>query len=290
MGWVHKALFFALHPSQLDGKGSHQKSLVKEQGTKPSPCPLLPGPVGRGQLSRQLSRHCSLPGSSWLSLPVPQPSEAEHNPKKPMSSSEPILDLKTDTAEAAPAHSNPEEPQPRPGTRQDPANSSSGNAVATSSHEEPIPPPTMAETLPGTDTEAEEKNPSPTNSLPWPEAPEECPARGPEECPVRAPEECPARAPEECPARPNTLDFSKSLKKLEEVKQAGQRRNSDQVVVKENGVEVSPAALPVLSEERKALESELGKCIEEFRKIKIPVAFPNKKRQWQSELLKKYQL
>ncbi|XP_064526330.1 cell surface glycoprotein 1-like isoform X1 [Pseudopipra pipra] len=229
-------------------------------------------------------------GSSWLSLPVPQPSEAEHNPKKPMSSSEPILDLKTDTAEAAPAHSNPEEPQPRPGTRQDPANSSSGNAVATSSHEEPIPPPTMAETLPGTDTEAEEKNPSPTNSLPWPEAPEECPARGPEECPVRAPEECPARAPEECPARPNTLDFSKSLKKLEEVKQAGQRRNSDQVVVKENGVEVSPAALPVLSEERKALESELGKCIEEFRKIKIPVAFPNKKRQWQSELLKKYQL
>ncbi|KAJ7410991.1 vegetative cell wall protein gp1-like isoform X1 [Pitangus sulphuratus] len=213
----------------------------------------------------------------------------EHNPKKPMSSSEPILDLKTDTAEAVPAHSNPEQPQPRPGTRQDPADSSGGNA-ATSSQEEPILPPAMAQTLPGTDTQAEENNPSPTNSLPWPEAPEEYPARAPEEYPACAPEECPAHAPQECPARPNTLELSKPLKKLEEVKQAGQRQNSEQVVVKENGVEVSPAALPVLSEERRALESELGKCIEEFRKIKIPVTFPNKKRQWQSELLKKYQL
>ncbi|XP_059339229.1 spore coat protein SP96-like [Ammospiza nelsoni] len=44
------------------------------------------------------------------------------------------------------------------------------------------------------------------------------------------------------------------------------------------------------SEERQALQSELGKCIEEFRRIRIPAAFPNKKRQWQSELLRKYQL
>lgn len=41
-------------------------------------------------------------GSSWLNLPVPQPSETEHSPKKQMSSSEPILDLKTDTTEALP--------------------------------------------------------------------------------------------------------------------------------------------------------------------------------------------
>lgn len=41
-------------------------------------------------------------GSSWLSLPVPQPSETEQSPKKHMSSSEPILDLKTDTTEAPP--------------------------------------------------------------------------------------------------------------------------------------------------------------------------------------------
>uniref|UniRef100_A0A8B9FGR8 BTB domain-containing protein n=1 Tax=Amazona collaria TaxID=241587 RepID=A0A8B9FGR8_9PSIT len=108
-------------------------------------------------------------------------------------------------------------------------------------------------------------DPSPTDSLPWPEA------------------------PDESPARPNTLDLSKSLKKLEEVKQTGQRPNSDHASVKENGVEVSPA-MTVVSEERRAMETELGKCIEDFRKIKIPVTFPNKKRQWQSELLKKYQL
>ncbi|XP_063202587.1 BTB/POZ domain-containing protein KCTD16-like [Chroicocephalus ridibundus] len=135
-----------------------------------------------------------------------------------------------------------------------------------SSHGEPNPAPAVDETLPSREPQAEVKDPSPTNSSPWPEA------------------------PEECPARPNTLDFSKSLKKLEEVKQTGQRRNSDHAAVKENGVEVSPAAVAAVSEERRALESELGKCIEDFRKIKIPVAFPNKKRQWQSELLKKYQL
>uniref|UniRef100_A0A8C0QPY2 BTB domain-containing protein n=1 Tax=Chelonoidis abingdonii TaxID=106734 RepID=A0A8C0QPY2_CHEAB len=111
--------------------------------------------------------------------------------------------------------------------------------------------------------QSEAGDPSPTASLPWPEL------------------------PEECPPRPNTLDFSNSLKFLEEVKQMGQRRNSDHLNIQENGVERCPEAPPI-SEERRALESELGKCIEDFRKIKIPVSFPNKKRQWQSELLKKY--
>uniref|UniRef100_A0A8C3S8V3 BTB domain-containing protein n=1 Tax=Chelydra serpentina TaxID=8475 RepID=A0A8C3S8V3_CHESE len=110
---------------------------------------------------------------------------------------------------------------------------------------------------------SEAGDPGSTASLPWPEL------------------------PEECPPRPNTLDFSNSLKFLEEVKQTGQRRNSDHSNIQENGVESCPEAPPV-SEERRVLESELGKCIEDFRKIKIPVSFPNKKRQWQSELLKKY--
>ncbi|XP_023782638.1 uncharacterized protein LOC111929308 [Cyanistes caeruleus] len=109
-------------------------------------------------------------------------------------------------------------------------------------------------------------HPSPTSSPPWP------------------------AAPEEPPARPNTLDFSKGGKELEEARQAGQRRGSDRATVKENGVEATPATSTASSEERRALQSELGKCIEEFRRIKIPQAFPNKKRQWQSELLKKYQL
>ncbi|XP_051486290.1 BTB/POZ domain-containing protein KCTD12-like isoform X3 [Apus apus] len=59
-------------------------------------------PVVQGQLSRQLSRHCSLPGSSWLSLPTPQPLEMEHSPKNHMSSSEPVLDLQTEKTEAFP--------------------------------------------------------------------------------------------------------------------------------------------------------------------------------------------
>lgn len=169
----------------------------------------------------------------------------------------------------SPDHGNPEEPKQSHETRQDPASPGGGDDLAISSmssHGEPNPAPAVDETLLSREPQAEVKDPSPTNSLPWPEA------------------------PEECPARPNTLDFSKSLKKLEEVKQTGQRRNSDHAAVKENGVEVSPAAVAVVSEERRALESELGKCIEDFRKIKIPVTFPNKKRQWQSELLKKYQL
>ncbi|KFV72235.1 BTB/POZ domain-containing protein KCTD8, partial [Struthio camelus australis] len=163
---------------------------------------------------------------------------------------------------------DPEEPKQCQETKQDSAGLSSGYNFATidkSSRCEPGPALTMGEKLPSTDPQSEGEDPSPTDSLLWPEA------------------------PEECPPCPQTLDFSKSFKKLEEVKQMGQRSNSDNSNVKENGVEGGPEAA-AMSEERKALASELGKCIEDFRKIKIPAAFPNKKRQWQSELLKKYHL
>ncbi|XP_068813133.1 BTB/POZ domain-containing protein KCTD16-like [Struthio camelus] len=242
-----------------------------EQRARPTPFPLFLGPIVQGQISRQISRHFSLPGSSWLSLPVPQPSEMELSPKKHISSSEPILDLKTDMTTALPVNSSPEDPEePKQcqETKQDSAGLSSGYNFATidkSSRCEPGPALTMGEKLPSTDPQSEGEDPSPTDSLPWPEA------------------------PEECPPCPQTLDFSKSFKKLEEVKQMGQRSNSDNSNVKENGVEGGPEAA-AMSEERKALASELGKCIEDFRKIKIPAAFPNKKRQWQSELLKKYHL
>ncbi|XP_063272701.1 SCAN domain-containing protein 1 [Prinia subflava] len=262
-------------------EGVHQNSMILEHGSRSKPSCLFPGPIVRGQLSRQLSRHCSLPGSSWLSLPIPEPSEPEQSPKKPMSSSEPILDLKGDTAEALPENlaaaeeqsscppgdtpgsgQSPEPTEPRPAARDSPvpeqvpgpAGDGSGSAAGT---------PGPAQPGPGTAARPEERDPrdpSPTESPPWPEA------------------------PEEPPARPNTLDFSKSLRRPEE----GQpRRGSDRV--KENGVEATPATAAA-SDERRELQSELGKCIEEFRRIRIPAAFPNKKRQWQSELLKKYQL
>ncbi|XP_069800087.1 BTB/POZ domain-containing protein KCTD8-like [Dendropsophus ebraccatus] len=84
-------------------------------------------------------------------------------------------------------------------------------------------------------------------------------------------------------------DLSHSMKEHDQTKAPGSRRNSMQEVTKENGIE-SCEDTPVQSEERKALEVELSKCIEEFRKIRIPVVFPNKKRHWQNELLRKYKL
>ncbi|XP_053091752.1 BTB/POZ domain-containing protein KCTD16-like [Pangasianodon hypophthalmus] len=40
--------------------------------------------------------------------------------------------------------------------------------------------------------------------------------------------------------------------------------------------------------EKKIMEEELKKCIEDFRKIRIPKLFPDRKRHWQNDLLKKY--
>lgn len=43
-------------------KGGHQKVIMVKDKTIPTPFPFLLGSVVRGQLSRQLSRHSSLPG------------------------------------------------------------------------------------------------------------------------------------------------------------------------------------------------------------------------------------
>ncbi|MBN3310247.1 BTB/POZ domain-containing protein KCTD8-like [Amia ocellicauda] len=42
--------------------------------------------------------------------------------------------------------------------------------------------------------------------------------------------------------------------------------------------------------EKLSVEEEMKQCIQDFQKIKIPAAFPERKRQWQSELLQKYGL
>ncbi|XP_034636841.1 uncharacterized protein LOC117882552 [Trachemys scripta elegans] len=167
-------------------------------------------------------------------------------------------------ADSAPAVT--EEPNPTVEAHKDSAGMDSSYDFSTSSLDSRCEPDMVlvtGDSLPDKGPQSEAGDPGSTASLPWPEL------------------------PDECPPRPNTLDFSNSLKFLEEVKQMGQRRNSDHLNIQENGVESCPEAPPV-SEERRALESELGKCIEDFRKIKIPISFPNKKRQWQSELLKKY--
>lgn len=44
------------------------------------------------------------------------------------------------------------------------------------------------------------------------------------------------------------------------------------------------------AKEKLTPEQELEKCIQDFRRIKIPERFPERKNMWQSELLKKYRL
>ncbi|KAM4696081.1 uncharacterized protein WCC33_014811 [Rhinophrynus dorsalis] len=94
---------------------------------------------------------------------------------------------------------------------------------------------------------------------------------------------------EECPPRPSTLDLSQSHENHTDGEVTASCRNSMEGELNKNGIKNDPKSSQ-LSEEKKALEGELVKCIEEFRRIKIPMAFPNKKRNWQNELIKKYQL
>ncbi|XP_051514207.1 BTB/POZ domain-containing protein KCTD12-like isoform X1 [Myxocyprinus asiaticus] len=56
-------------------------------------------------------------------------------------------------------------------------------------------------------------------------------------------------------------------------------------IAKENG---GPLSKDSEEEEKKMMEEEFKKCIEDFRKIRIPKLFPDRKRHWQSDLLKKY--
>ncbi|XP_019128071.2 vegetative cell wall protein gp1 [Larimichthys crocea] len=80
----------------------------------------------------------------------------------------------------------------------------------------------------------------------------------------------PATPPAESPQRPTTLN----LKTL------------PRTAVKENGG--PPPVVDEDEDEKKMLEEDLKKCIEDFKKIRLPRVFPDRKRHWQSDLLKKY--
>lgn len=56
--------------------------------------------------------------------------------------------------------------------------------------------------------------------------------------------------------------------------------------VKENGG--PPPGVDEEEEERQLLEEELKKCIEDVKKIRLPRVFPDRKRHWQSDLLRKH--
>lgn len=77
-------------------------------------------------------------------------------------------------------------------------------------------------------------------------------------------------APAESPQRPTVLN----LKTL------------PRPTVKENGG--PPPGADEEEEERKLLEEDLKKCIEDVKKIRLPNVFPDRKRHWQSDLLRKH--
>lgn len=80
----------------------------------------------------------------------------------------------------------------------------------------------------------------------------------------------PSSAHAESPQRPSTLNL-KTLPRPS---------------VRENGG--PPPGMEEEEEERKLLEEDLKKCIDDFKKIRLPTVFPDRKRHWQSDLLKKY--
>ncbi|KAK9517910.1 hypothetical protein VZT92_023243 [Zoarces viviparus] len=127
------------------------------------------------------------------------------------------------------------------------------------------------------------RNPLPLDYLPLPPPPPpaahcpDLPPLSPPVLPPRLPSSKPFSAsspstppPAESPQRPTTLH----LKTL------------PRPTVRENGG--PPPGLDEEEEEKKMLEEDLKKCIEDFKKIRLPREFPDRKRHWQNNLLKKY--
>lgn len=121
----------------------------------------------------------------------------------------------------------------------------------------PLPPPPP----PAADTPDLPPPPPPVLSLPHPSS---------KPISTPSPPLPPTPPPAESPQRPTTLN----LKTL------------PRPTNKENGG--PPPGVDEEEEERKMLEEDLKKCIEDFKKIRLPRVFPDRKRHWQSDLLKKY--
>ncbi|KAM4733209.1 BTB/POZ domain-containing protein KCTD16-like isoform 2-T2 [Anableps anableps] len=72
--------------------------------------------------------------------------------------------------------------------------------------------------------------------------------------------------------------------------QAEMRRKTDMLRVRTFGMRERDAAKRKAHKEKMTPEQELQKCIQDFRRIRIPDRFPERKYMWQSELLRKYRL
>lgn len=73
------------------------------------------------------------------------------------------------------------------------------------------------------------------------------------------------------------------------LQQSEQRRKSDLLrTLTASARDTSTKKRP--AKEKMTVEEELEKCIQDFRKIKIPERFPERKYMWQADLLRKYRL
>ncbi|XP_069600627.1 BTB/POZ domain-containing protein KCTD8 [Ranitomeya imitator] len=91
--------------------------------------------------------------------------------------------------------------------------------------------------------------------------------------------------------QPSTLTLDRQSKKnqVQWAPPADKRRNSElfqSLMSKSRDNNLSKRKVS----EKPSIEEEMKKCIQEFKKIKIPDYFPEKKRPWQMELLEKYDL
>ncbi|GAB5570856.1 BTB/POZ domain-containing protein KCTD8 isoform X1 [Prionailurus iriomotensis] len=105
------------------------------------------------------------------------------------------------------------------------------------------------------------------------------------------PQDNPPNAQQATAHQPNTLTLDRPSKKapVQWMPPPDKRRNSElfqTLISKSRETNLSKKKVC----EKLSVEEEMKKCIQDFKKIHIPDYFPERKRQWQSELLQKYGL
>ncbi|XP_040904260.1 BTB/POZ domain-containing protein KCTD16-like [Toxotes jaculatrix] len=90
--------------------------------------------------------------------------------------------------------------------------------------------------------------------------------------------------------QPNIQTLDRPKVPVHMLQQAEMRRKTDMLRVRTFGVREREAAKRKANKEKMTPEQELEKCIQDFRRIRIPDRFPERKYMWQSELLRKYRL
>nr|XP_004658732.2 BTB/POZ domain-containing protein KCTD8 [Jaculus jaculus] len=105
------------------------------------------------------------------------------------------------------------------------------------------------------------------------------------------PQDNPPSAQQATAHQPNTLTLDRPSKKapVQWIPPPDKRRNSElfqSLISKSRDTNLSKKKVC----EKLSVEEEMKKCIQDFKKIHIPDCFPERKRQWQSELLEKYGL